>query len=93
MNAKKKSDRGSAREAYDKLKAKKEALSRLGEYKDLILAAPSDGVSDAELIQILKQELPAIKITVKKLKELRDKWVAEGIGAGVGPASELEADA
>lgn len=82
----------SAREAYEKLKASKDAHKRLIEFKDLILTAPNDGISEAELIQILKKELPAIKITVKKLKELRESWVAKGAGAGAGPASELEGD-
>ena len=92
MTKTKKAGAETARQAYEKLKANKEALSRLGEFKDLVLAAPSDGVSDAELIQILKKELPAIKITVKKLKELRDKWAADDDGVGDGSASEPEGD-
>lgn len=73
----KKNDGSSFDQDYEKLKAKNAAERALVDFKDWILAAPDDGISDHELIKLLKKKLPGLKIAVKKLVELRAKWAAE----------------
>ena len=73
----KKSDVSSFDEDYEKLKVKNAAARALIDYKDWILAAPRDGISDLDLIKLLKKKIPGLKIAVKKLVELRVKWTAE----------------
>lgn len=72
-----KSDVSSFDQDYEKLKAKNAAERALIDFKDWILAAPRDGISDLDLIKLLKKKLPGLKIAIKKLVELRAKWAAE----------------
>lgn len=74
----------SLRAWYQELLACKQAELELEKYKDLILAAPADGISDKELVRVIKKALPAIKLTLKKLTQLRANWSME---ASTGDAS------
>ena len=65
------------RASYQKLIASKHAERQLVEIKDLILAAPADGISDKELIREIKKAYPGIKLTPTKLKGLRAHWATE----------------
>ena len=72
------------RASYQKLIASKHAERQLVEIKDLILAAPADGISDKELIREIKKAYPGIKLTPTKLKGLRAHWATETLVAPPG---------
>lgn len=65
------------RALYQKLIASKQAERQLDDVKDLILEAPSNGISDKELIREIKKAYPGIKLTPTKLKGLRAHWATE----------------
>ena len=77
MSGKQKTEATSLRAHYEKLLASKQAERELAEYKDVILSALADGISDEELVRLIKKSLPAIKLTPKRLAQLRATWSLE----------------
>ena len=84
MSEQQKNQSAALRASCLKLIASKHAERQLVEIKDLILAAPAHGISDKELIREIKKAYPEIKLTPKKLKELRARWATETLVAPPG---------
>lgn len=80
------------RAVYEKLVASKQAERQLEAVKDLIIAAPAEGISDKELIRAIKKAYPAITLTPTKLKQLRDKWAAEASSTSPALIENVELD-
>lgn len=61
--------------AYNELKASKAEEMALVGIKQLVMSSTEDGISDKELIRIIKRFYPSLKITPTKLDRIRKSWI------------------